>query len=239
MLSNIRIVLVETTHPGNIGATARAMKVMGLSKLYLVKPKKFPHLDAVVRAAGALDILDQAIITESLTDAIADCNLVIGTSARQRTLPIEVLNPRQAAVKASSEINHKVAFVFGQERSGLSNDELLHCHYHLNIPTVKEYSSLNLAASVQIIAYELYQAANSSSEAKIQYDELASANEMALFYEHLQKTLIDIGFLDSENPRHLMDRMRRLFNRARLEKIEANILRGILSSFASSFAKAS
>jgi tRNA (cytidine32/uridine32-2'-O)-methyltransferase len=230
MLTNIRIVLVETTHPGNIGAAARAMKVMGLSKLYLVKPKKFPHLDAVVRAAGAEDILDRAIMTDNLTEALSDCNLVIGTSARQRTLPIEVLNPHQATTKALSEINHNVAFVFGQEQSGLSNDELLHCHYHLNIPTIKEHSSLNLAASVQIIAYELYQAANSSSEAKIQYDELASANDIALFYEHLQKTLIDIGFLDSENPRHLMDRMRRLFNRARLEKIEANILRGILSS---------
>ncbi len=234
MLANIRMVLVETTHPGNIGAAARAMKVMGLSKLYLVKPKKFPHLDAVVRAAGADDILDQAIVVDSLTEALTDCNLVIGISARKRTLPLEVLNPRQAAAKALAEVKqNNVAFVFGQERAGLSNDELLHCHYHLHIPTVKNYSSLNLAASVQIIAYELYLAANNfSGEQKIQYDELASANDMALFYEHLQQTLIDIGFLDPNNPRHLMDRLRRLFNRARLEKIETNILRGILSSFA-------
>jgi len=232
MLANIRIILVGTTHPGNIGAAARAMKVMGLSKLYLVKPKTFPHLDALVRAAGAEDVLDKAIVVDSLATALGDCSLVIGTSARKRALPIEILGPRQAAAKALSEVSsNNVAFVFGRERTGLTNDELLTCHYHLNIPTVASYSSLNLAASVQVIAYELYLATtNFSTPKKMQYDELATANDMGLFYEHLQQTLIAIDFLDPTNPRHLMDRLRRLFNRARLEKIEINILRGILAA---------
>jgi len=227
MLSNIRIVLVNTTHPGNIWATARSMKNMGLNQLYLVQPKFFPHQDATARAAGADDVLEKAKVVATLAEAIAGCKQVFGTSARKRSLPVAILNPRQAAQKAMRQEN--VAFVFGQERAGLSNDELLCCNYHVYIPTVDDFSSLNLAASVQVIAYELY-INDFSKEAKLPYDEFATADEMALFYQHLQRTLIDINFLNHDNPQHVMRRLRRLFNRNQIEKTELNILRGILSS---------
>ncbi|MCK4609063.1 MAG: RNA methyltransferase [Gammaproteobacteria bacterium] len=236
MLANTRIVLVGTSHPGNIGAAARAMKNMGLDELYLVEPKFFPHADAVVRASGADDVLEQAQVVATLEDAVADCTCVFGTSARQRALPIPLLNPAEAAEQALEATEEaKIAFVFGRERTGLINEELARCHFHVHIPTVDDFSSLNLAASVQVIAYELYMrqhqhpAGSDSTKKPKQYDKMATAADMAFFYEHLEQTLTDIEFLRPANSNHLMRRLRRFFNRAQPERLEMNILRGILT----------
>ena len=235
MLQSIRIVLVNTTHPGNIGAVARAMKNMELNNLYLVSPKLFPHAEATARASGADDILQNATITSSLLEAVEDCQLVIGTSARERALPIEILNPKEAAEKVFTELEtgEKIALVFGTENFGLTNTELKLCHYHLHIPTNNEFASLNLAAAVLIIAYELKMAfadqkINLQNEPKL--DIFASIDELEFMYEHLEKILVKTDFLDPKNPRHLMERFRRLFGRTRLEKSEVNILRGMLSA---------
>lgn len=227
---NIRIILIGTTHPGNIGATARAMKSMGLKKLYLVAPKVFPHVEATARAAGADDILAQANVTATLDEALVGCNLIVGTSARTRALPLRIILPRQGAeIIREQFLNSEVAILFGRESSGLNNEELMRCHYHINIPTAADFSSLNLASAVQIIAYELYGINNTVLVEQLRNDELAPAEEIALLYKHLQQTLIDIDFLNPRYPRHLMQRLYRLFNRAMLEKKEVNILRGILA----------
>lgn len=242
MLSNIRIVLVSPSHPGNIGATARAMKTMGLSELCLVSPKIFPHVDATARAAGADDLLAHALITDSFASAIADCTLVIGTSARIRALPLTRLSPKDAALKIVNEAKtHKVAVVFGRENNGLSNEELDLCNYHIRIPTDSEFSSLNIAAAVQIITYEIKMAlehAGVALELSLQesalfsskQEELASSEEIELFYRTLTAILIELEFLNPENPSKLMRRIRRLFNRVRVEKLEFNILMGILTA---------
>jgi tRNA (cytidine32/uridine32-2'-O)-methyltransferase len=240
-MNNIRIVLVGTTHPGNIGATARAMKSMELDKLYLVAPKNFPHVDATARAAGADDLLATAKVTKTLDEAIADCNLIVGTSARLRALPLRLVSPQQGAeIIKTQSANTEVAILFGRENNGLTNEELLRCHYHINIPTNSDFTSLNLASAVQIIAYELYTVINSQiSQNSLVHkqsavDELATAKDIALFYQQLQQTLIGINFLNSHNSHQLMQRLHRLFNRAMLEKKEINILRGILSKVLSS-----
>jgi tRNA (cytidine32/uridine32-2'-O)-methyltransferase len=232
-MNNIRIILIGTTHPGNIGATARAMKSMGLNRLYLVAPKIFPHVDATARAAGADDLLAKACVTKTLDEALDDCNLIIGTSARLRALPLRLVTPRQGAgiIKTQSE-NIEVAILFGRENNGLTNEELLRCHYHINIPTNTDFTSLNLASAVQIIAYELYTVFNSQNDLvqkQTAIDELATAKDVELFYQQLQHVLIDINFLNSHNSYQLMQRLQRLFNRTMLEKKEINILRGILS----------
>jgi len=237
-LNNIRIVLVATSHPGNIGATARAMKNMGLGQLYLVEPKIFPHSDASVRAAGADDILASAVVVPSLDAAIVDCALVIGTSGRLRTMPIDCIDPHQGAKLAiSAALQGDVALIFGSERSGLSNDELLRCHYHVQIPTVADFSALNLAAAVQVLVYELYMAAKSPTEIDTFYDELATAGELQLYYEHLERTLVAIDFFEPNKAKHLLRRIRRLYNRAKVEKVELNILRGILTATQKSIGK--
>ena len=230
-LDSIRIVLVETTHPGNIGSTARAMKTMGLSNLYLVNPKKYPHQKAIELSAGADDILKKAITVKSLSDAIAPCHLVLGTSARRRDLDIPRLSPKeQASTIKSQPANHQIAIVFGREHAGLTNDELLACHYHINIPSNPEYSSLNLAQAVQIVAYELRVALQTEERIGLSHSsELATQNELELFYEHLKKVLVDINFLKPSNPKKLMQRLKRLFNRSKLEQGEVNILRGMLT----------
>jgi len=234
MLNNIKIVLIETTHPGNIGAVARAMKTMNLATLYLVKPKIFPHVSATARAAGADDLLANAIITSTLEEAIGDCKLVMGTSARIRTLPMPLLMPREAAAQIISESKvHEVAIVFGRESSGLTNEELQLCHYHINIPSSLEFSSLNIAAAVQIIAYEVKMASDMIDDGSLDnilnYDELSNTEEMERFYKHFEEILISLGFLRKDKSVYLMQRLRRLFNRARPEKMELNILRGILT----------
>ncbi len=233
MLSNIKIILVETSHPGNIGATARAMKTMGLQDLTLVNPKKFPHVEASARAVGAADILDNAQIVDSLDRALSDASLIIGTSARLRRLTVELLNPANCAQLISSyPSSTPVAIVFGREDNGLTNDELNRCHYHLHIPTSPEYTSLNLAAAVQIVCYELRMAQLNKTEAiePAITEPLATDHEIQLFYDRLEKTLIKIDFLDPEVPRKLMPRFKRMYNRIRLEKTELDLLMGLLKN---------
>jgi TrmH family RNA methyltransferase len=229
---SIRIVLVGTTHPGNIGAVARAMKNMGLTELYLVNPKYFPHEEATARASGASDVLDRAIVVDSLEKALADCVYVAGASARSRTINWPSMGPRDCALRMMQESEHgKVAAVFGPEKSGLSNDDLDLCHTLLTIPTDPGFSSLNLAMAVQVLTYEL-RVASMLDEGPVFEVEAppATGEEMEHFYTHLEKVLLDIGFMDPENPRHLMRRMRRLYIRARPDKNEINILRGILTA---------
>ena len=229
---SIRIVLVGTTHPGNIGAVARAMKNMGLTELYLVNPKYFPHEEATARASGASDVLDRAVVVDSLEKALADCVYVAGASARSRTINWPSMGPRDCALRMMQEVEHgKVAAVFGPEKSGLSNDDLDLCHTLLTIPTDPGFSSLNLAMAVQVLTYEL-RVASMLDEGPVFEVEAppASGEEMEHFYKHLEKVLLDIGFMDPENPRHLMRRMRRLYIRARPDKNEINILRGILTA---------
>ena len=232
MLDRIRIVLVNTSHPGNIGAAARAMKTMGLTELYLVAPLEFPHQKADEMAAGACDILKQATVVATLDEAIADCTLVVGTSARMRTIPWPLLTPRQMAEKVRQEPdNSQIAILFGREQSGLNNDELQRCHLHMNIPANPEYSSLNLGAAVQVAAYELRMASLADTPLLDEWDyRLATADEMEKFFLHLQEVLIEIEFLKLNAPRKLMTRLRRLFFRARPDVMEMNILRGMLSA---------
>jgi len=233
-LNNIRIVLVGTTHPGNIGASARAMKCMGLSGLYLVEPPAgFPGADATARAAGADDLLAGAVRCETLDTAIRDCPLVIGTTARDRSIPWPVLTPSQCAAKALSVAETgPVAILFGRERSGLSNEEVDRCHCVVNIPTSPAFSSLNLAAAVQVIGYELYRQATGDSPNIRERPEipLATSTELELLYEHLQQTMTAVGFYNPDKPRRVMRRLRRLFNRAQLDQNELNILRGFLAA---------
>jgi len=232
-LRHVRIVLINTTHPGNIGATARAMKVMGLSRLHLVTPKLFPHAEATARASGADDILQHAEVNGSLEEALEDCGLVLGTSARLRSLAMPQSDARAAAAQAMVEADqHEIAILFGRERYGLTNDEMQCCHQLVNIPSNPDYSSLNLAQAVQIIGYELRMAALGS--AGLQLDppdwQPVDAVQMERLYQHLEKTLLDIQFLNPAQPKKLMMRLRRLFNRARPDQNELNILRGILAA---------
>lgn len=230
-LSSIRIVLVATSHPGNIGSTARAMKTMGLNSLYLVNPKSFPDYKAKEMAAGADDVLEQAIVTTTLEEALAGCQLILATSARPRGLSLPGLLPVSSAELIGKQAdNTQVAIVFGREHAGLTNEELLKCHYHINIPSNPEYSSLNLAQAVQIIAYEIrMNLLAPKAEVSLRRDEYATANEIEQFYDHLKDVFIEIKFLKTSNPRRLMQRVRRLFNRVILEKMEVSILRGMLS----------
>jgi len=231
LLPKIRIVLVETSHPGNIGAVARAMKNMQFYELVLVSPKQFPSGDATARAAGADDVLAQATVCDTLQQAIADCHLVIGSSARQRTISWPQLTPRECARLLQNEpVSHRVALVFGRERSGLTNEELDLCHYWMHIPCNPGYSSLNLAAAVQIMVYELHLTRSNPAEMSQEPNLLATAMELESFYQHLQRTLEDIGFLHPRKAPSIMRRLRRLFGRVRLEKKEVDILRGILTA---------
>ncbi|WP_414200258.1 tRNA (cytosine(32)/uridine(32)-2'-O)-methyltransferase TrmJ [Pseudomonas sp. F1_0610] len=231
------MVLVATSHPGNIGGVARAMKNMGLSRLVLVEPNIFPSTRADSRASGALDVLKDAKVVATLEEALQGCTLVFGTSARERHLPWPIVEPRDAA-KVSIEnalAGAEIAIVFGRERTGLTNEELHLCQYHVTIPTNPDFSSLNLAAAVQVIAYELRLACRDMTPEVMQQAEqldpqaLATTEDMERFYQHLEETLIDIAFLDAQQPKHLMSRLRRLYGRQALEKIEMNILRGILT----------
>ena len=229
---SIRIVLVGTTHPGNIGAVARAMKNMGLSDLYLVNPKAFPHEDATARASGASDVLERTKVVDSLEKALVDCVYVAGASARSRTINWPSMGPRDCAERMIREnANGDVACVFGPEKTGLHNDDLDLCHTLLTIPTDPGFSSLNLAMAVQVFVYEV-RVARMLDEGPVFDVEAppATSDEMEHFYEHLENVLRDIRFLDPDNPRHLMRRMRRLFIRARPDKNEVNILRGILTA---------
>ncbi|TDG14910.1 tRNA (cytosine(32)/uridine(32)-2'-O)-methyltransferase TrmJ [Seongchinamella unica] len=233
-LDNIRIVLVNTSHPGNIGGVARAMKNMGLSRLYLVDPRQFPDEQAEWRAASAVDVLEDAVVTSSLDEAIADCQFVVGTSARGRRIPWPLLDPRQCAERmAVASEKEQVAVLFGREDRGLTNDELKVCNLHLNIPTSADYSSLNLAMAVQVVCYELRMLLDAPSLPATEDAEwdtpFATRENMERFYTHLEETLVDVEFLDPAAPRQLMARLRRLYSRVRLDEMELNILRGILT----------
>ncbi|WP_459176307.1 tRNA (cytosine(32)/uridine(32)-2'-O)-methyltransferase TrmJ [Ewingella americana] len=236
MLHNIRIVLVETSHTGNMGSTARAMKTMGLSNLYLVNPLVKPDSQAISLSAGASDVIGNAKIVDTLDEALAGCSLVIGTSARSRTLPWPMLEPRECGeMSAKTAESAPVALVFGRERVGLTNEELQKCNYHVCIPANPEYSSLNLAMAVQIIAYEVRVAHLALLEAgkpQIEYEETPYplVDDLERFYQHLEQTLLQTGFIRQAHPGQVMSKLRRLFTRARPESQELNILRGILTS---------
>ncbi|MHB1620620.1 MAG: tRNA (cytosine(32)/uridine(32)-2'-O)-methyltransferase TrmJ [Sulfuricella sp.] len=232
VLNNIRIVLSHTSHPGNIGAAARAMKTMGLERLYLVNPKAFPDPVADARAAGALDVLENARVCATLDEALAGTVLVVAVTARRRDLSHEMLSAHQAASSMLElALQGEVALLFGTEMSGLSNAELDKCQLLATIPANPEFTSLNLASAVQILAYELRMAFLGEAEVPVaKAMEAASFEDVERFYQHLERTMIDTGFLDPACPGRLMQRLRRLFARARPEKEEVSILRGILTS---------
>ena len=255
MFENIRIVMVHTSHPGNIGAAARALKTMGFSRLVLVSPQNYPNQKAIWRAAGAADILESVQVVETLGEAIAGCSMVVGASARQRRIPWPVLDSRQGgeAVAKQSQ-TEQVALIFGREDRGLTNEELQQCNYHIEIPANEEYGVLNVASAVQIICYEIRMAlmadksanelrkdkepsGESSPEAlrmpinPVRWDErLATSGEMEHFFNHLETTLTQLDFHEPENPRQLLTRLRRLFMRSRLDHLEINILRGAMTA---------
>lgn len=232
MLDRIRIVLVNTSHPGNIGSAARAMKTMGLSRLYLVEPEAFPHQKALEMSAGANDILDQAVVVNTLSEAISDCALVIGSSARMRAVPWPLHTPREMMEKVKQEPgDSEIAILFGREKSGLTNEELQCCHWHVQIPANPDYSSLNLAAAVQVLAYELRVASLEAETVEDVWDyRLSTADEMERYFKHLEDVLIKLDFLKPSAPRKLMSRLRRLYLRVRPDVMEMNILRGILTA---------
>lgn len=242
LADNIHIVLVNPSHPGNIGAAARAMKTMGLNKMVLVAPRDFPSESAAARSAGAEDILDNAQVYETLETAIASFHWIVGASARSRRISWPVMGPRSFAEKVSeqSELG-PIGLLFGRERSGLSNEELDLCHAMVAIPSSQGYASLNLAAAVQVLAYEIFRQSGAiSNVAKVPSKDLladrpANQKEMSDFYCHLETVLEEIEFLDADNPRKLMRRLHRLFNRAKPELREYNILRGILTAVQEKF----
>ena len=233
LLNSVKVVLVGTTHPGNIGATARAMKNMGILDLALVEPKEFPSDVATFRSKAAKDILEKASVHASLEEAISECELVVGTSARGRTVPWPVLNPREAAEEMhKSSLNGKVAIVFGREDRGLTNEELGLCNFHVHIPSDPEYSSLNLSQAVQILAYEIrlsyLQDLNVSKE---YWDvELANNEQTERLINHMDELMQEVDFYDVENPRKLLVRVRRFFKRSKIDVMEANIFRGLFAT---------
>ncbi|WP_147199206.1 tRNA (cytosine(32)/uridine(32)-2'-O)-methyltransferase TrmJ [Pantoea sp. CCBC3-3-1] len=236
MLSNIRIVLVETSHTGNMGSVARAMKTMGLTNLYLVNPLVKPDSQAIALAAGASDVIGEAHIVDTLDEALTGCSLVVGTSARSRSLPWPMLDPRECGIKSVQEGEQApVALVFGRERVGLTNEELQKCHYHVAIAANPEYSSLNLAMAVQIIAYEVRMAFLQSQEQKAEQPDFEASpyplvDDLERFYQHMEQMMVKSGFIREGSPGQVMSKMRRLYTRARPERDELNILRGMLSS---------
>ena len=232
MLDGIRVILSHTSHPGNIGAAARAMKTMGLTQLVLVEPKRFPDAEATARASGADDVLASARLETDIDAALTGCRLVIGASARTRSIPCPVILPGECARRLCTEsLQGDVAVMFGCEQNGLSNAETDRCHFLVQIPTNPVYGSLNLAAAVQIICYEIMVAHLARAEGTVEAGHpVVPADEMERFYAHLEQVLVELGFLDPDNPRQLMRRLRRLFNRTRPDSNEINILRGILSA---------
>lgn len=231
IFNNIRVVLCQTSHPGNIGSAARAMKTMGLQHLYLVKPDIFPDAHATALSTGAADLLENAIVCETLSQALSGCALAIGMSARKRQISHELVNVRDAASRAVSiAAKQPIALVFGTEMSGLSNAELDCCQLLAMIPANPEYSSLNLAAAVQVMSYEIRMAVlEGKLEAQANQPELATNEALEGFYAHLEDTLIKIGYLNPNAPKKLSERIRRIYSRAKLEKEEVNLLRGILT----------
>ncbi|MGV6827236.1 MAG: RNA methyltransferase [bacterium] len=230
MSSRIQIVLVETTHAGNIGAVARAMKNMGLAQLVLVNPRNFPSEDAIARASGADDVLESAVVVSTLDEAISDSTLVIGASARLRTVEWPQLDPRECAETVIAHKGDRVSLVFGRESSGLTNAELERCGYLVHIPANPEYCSLNVAMAVQVITYEIAMAMRGGAIDGDSGIKPVNAAEMQGFFDHLEQTLYDVGFADPRRSDKLMRRLKRLFHRAAPDSEEMNILRGVLSA---------
>ncbi len=229
--NSIRFVLVRTSHPGNIGAAARAIRTMGFERLELVAPHRFPHADAIALASGAVGVLDAARVTPMLVDAVADCTLVLGCTARARAVQLEQLSPREAVARALDAAAHgPVAIVFGNERTGLENDELMSCHAAVRIPSVADFPSLNLAQAVQVLAYELRLAQlerEPQTGAERSSDPPATAEQLEHLFAHLAQMLDDIDFHKGRSPVTINKRLRRLFLHARLDQREVRILRGI------------
>ncbi|MDN3610878.1 tRNA (cytosine(32)/uridine(32)-2'-O)-methyltransferase TrmJ [Vibrio ostreicida] len=234
MLNNVKVVLVGTSHSGNIGSAARAMKVMGLSNLVLVDPQCQIDEQTFALSSGAADIVEGAVVVNTLNDAVADCSLVMGSSARSRTLEWPMLEPRECGIKLIRQsASASVALVFGRERTGLTNEELQTCHYHVSIPANPEYSSLNLAMAVQTLSYEVRMAYLEKEKGQypaVQEQEYPRHKELEMFFEHLELVAQKTEFLSEDNPGKVMNKLRRLFNRARPEAQELNVLRGILTS---------
>lgn len=251
-----RIILVNTSLPANIGSAARAMKTMGLLDLVLVAPKLFPHAEASALASSASDVLANARVVDTLEEAIADCQFVFGSSARQRSIGLAQVDSRTAgrSAQAHGASGAKVAFVFGREDRGLSNEELQLCHSHVFIPTNSDYGVLNVASAVQVIAYEVRMAHLEQEPTSVEAEgvsignigstapadsaampitlvawdeELVNSDDMATFYDHFQRALVAVDFLDPENPRQIMTRLRRLYGRTRLDRPEYNLMRGL------------
>jgi len=228
-LHTIRAVLMEPTHPGNIGGTARALKNMGLRELYLVSPSDHQAGEARARAADALDVLEGSTVCATLDEAIGDCHFVVGTTARNRRIEWPMVDPREgAAVLVEQAQRGPVAVLFGQERSGLTNEALDRCHRVMYIPSSSDYPALNLVCAVQIVAYEIYRLAAEGAVTTPEMDPPATDAEMGHFYRHLEEVLTEINFLDPKNPRLLHRRLHRFFNRAQPDQNEMNILRGVL-----------
>ena len=230
---NIQVLLVNPSHPGNIGAVARAMKNMGLHHLVLVAPRKFPDPEAQWRAASAVDIIDNARVVETLDEAIGDSQFVVGTSARDRRIPWPVQDARLTAARiVERSVQEKVSILFGREDSGLNNEELRRCNLHCHIPTHPDYESLNLSMAVQIVCYEIRMAELEgtlpSNEDSHWENPFATSKDMEYFYQHLEETLVELEFLNPAAPKQLMTRLRRLYSRVRLDDMEVQILRGIL-----------
>ena len=242
MLDKINVILSHTTHPGNIGATARAMKVMGLSKLRLVNPKHFPSAEATERASKASDLLTNAQIFSSTEEAIADCRLVVGASVRTRSLPTRLVTPRELTeIINKNPENIPVALLFGTENSGLTNEELHLCHYQVYIPTNSEYSSLNLSQAVQLIAYEMRLAFAQVQQLPelrvIDNERVISRIQLDGLLEHLKGVMIDVGYLNTKHQKQIDNRLNRLFSRTDMTESEFKILRGFLSSIESRIRK--
>jgi tRNA (cytidine32/uridine32-2'-O)-methyltransferase len=229
--TNLRIVLLHTSHPGNIGAAARAMKTMGLSQLYLVAPKHFPAVQATEMASRADDILQQAVVVPTLEQAIGDCQWVMGASVRSREVTLPVLTPMMAADKVLQQADTTpIAIVFGCEKTGMTNEQLLQCQYQIQIPANPTYNSLNLAQAVQVICYQLQASAQQRAVTPAATTgEPAMQADVQRFYQHLVRVLARLQFFHPTQDTPLMARLQRLFNRAQLETVEVNILRGILT----------
>lgn len=248
MLERIRIVMVNTSHAGNVGSAARAMKTMGLSNLWLVNPADFPGPKADAMASGATDLLARAHVVSTLDEALAGCGLILGASARQRRIPWPHVDAEKGAALALAQaVNSDIAILFGREQSGLSNDELQRCHAHVEIPGNPEYPVLNVASAIQVLCYELRKqwlktqessahpeqniAAASMPVELVRWDDVpATADKLDQFFVHCEQTLLEIGFFEAGTPKKLMARVRRLFMRARPDERELRMLRGILSS---------
>ena len=236
-LSAVRVVLVQTFHPGNIGAVARAMKTMGLNQLYLVAPREFPSAEADSRAAGALDVLEQAHVVEHLEEALADCTQVFATSARKRNYSRPQNSAEQAGQWITRHLHEKTALVFGRERMGLSNEQLELCQQLIYVPGNPDYDVLNIAQAVQIIGYEIFKqrhregnASDAMSDTRDHAPDYAAKADVERFYRHLERTFKDTGFLNQQHPGEAMQRLQQLFARAQPNAKEIRMLRGMLGS---------